>query len=126
MQLGRILITEDERIIAEDLKMTLQEFGFDVIGIVASGEEAIIEAERLKPDLILMDIMLDGELNGIETAKNILIRFKIPVVYITAYADSETLNKAKKTKPFGFLFKPFEEEELFSTLNFAIKKIKNN
>jgi len=126
MPLGRILITEDERIIAEDLKMTLLEFGFEVVGIVASGEDAIIEAEKLKPDLILMDIMLDGHMNGIETAKDIFIKLKIPVVYITAYADQETLNKAKKTKPYGFLFKPFEEEELFSTLNFAIKKIKNN
>ncbi|OQX71848.1 MAG: hypothetical protein B6D62_01245 [Candidatus Cloacimonas sp. 4484_275] len=126
MPLGRILITEDERIIAEDLKMTLQEFGYDVIGIVASGEEAIAETKRLKPDLILMDIMLDGKLNGIETAKDIFIKFKIPVIYITAYADSETLDKAKKTKPFGFLFKPFEEEELFSTLEFAINKIKSN
>ena len=108
----KILITEDERIIAEDLRLTLCDLGFDVIGISASGEDAIGKIEEYKPDLVLMDIMLEGELTGIETAAHILDCFKIPVIYITAYADNKTLTCARKTLPAGFLFKPFEEGEL--------------
>ena len=121
-----ILIVEDEKIIAQDLKMTLNNFGYDVPAIASSGEDAIIKTAEIIPDLILMDIMLAGELNGIETAKQILGKHSIPLIYISAYADENTILAAKETKPFGYLVKPFEEQELHSIIRIALGKEKVN
>jgi PAS domain S-box-containing protein len=108
----KILIVEDERIIAEDIKSALFSFGYDVIDLLTSGEAAIEKIKVVQPDLIMMDIMLDGELDGIHTAEIIRSRSNIPIIYLTAYADESTLARAKLTTPFGYLLKPFEDREL--------------
>jgi len=118
----RILIVEDEVIIARDIQSKLRELGYDTLPIVSSGEEAIEKAGELKPDLILMDIVLNGEIDGIEAAGRIGRFFNIPVVYLTAYADDKTLERAKVTDPFGYMMKPFGEKELHSTVEMAIYK----
>ncbi|MCD6177152.1 MAG: response regulator, partial [Candidatus Cloacimonetes bacterium] len=115
----RLLIVEDERFIAEDLKRILMQFDYNVIDIISYGEYVIERYEKLKPDLILMDIMLAGELNGIEVASKIKEKYNVPIIYLTAYANEPILNSAKVTEPFGYLIKPFEEHELHATIEMA-------
>ncbi len=102
MSFIEILIVEDEAIIAEDIASKLEKIGYTVIGIVASGEDAIAITKKQQPHLILMDIMLQGKMDGIEAVEHIQTQFNIPVIYLTAYADDDTLNRAKVTKPFGY------------------------
>jgi signal transduction histidine kinase len=120
-----ILIVEDERIIACDIRNSLERSGYNVPAIAAYGEHAIEKAEALQPDLILMDIMLKGEMNGIEAAEEIYTRFHIPVIYLTAYSDENTLTKAKYTKPFGYILKPFDETQLIATIEIALSRHQN-
>jgi PAS domain S-box-containing protein len=121
---AKIIVVEDERIVALDLKRGLQELGYHVIKIVAAGEAAVAAAREEKPDLVLMDIGLPGEMNGIEAARMIHSNYDIPVVYLTAYADDQTLKEATTTGPYGYLVKPFEERELKSTIEVALFKHK--
>ena len=102
-QLTKILVVEDEGIVAMHLKNRLKSLGYAVSAVVFSGEEAIKKAAETHPDLVLMDIRLKGEMDGIEAAEQIRVRFNIPVVYLTAYTDDETLQRAKVTEPFGLL-----------------------
>lgn len=118
----RILIVEDEIITAEDIRESLQDMGYSVLGIVSSGEEAIEKLEMEKTDLVLMDIMLMGEMDGIETANEIRSRFNIPVVYLTAYADKKILERAKISEPFGYILKPFNERELQINIEIGLYK----
>lgn len=118
----RILVVEDERIIAVDLKRRLERFGFVVTGLAASGSEAVRAAHHDHPDLILIDVMLPGELDGIETAKRIRRDLDIPVVFLTAYSDDGTLERAKQAEPFGFILKPFKEKEIYSVVDIALYK----
>ena len=118
----KILIVEDEIIIAEDLQRKLKSMEYDIIGIASSGEEAIKKIKENNPDLILMDIVIHGMMDGIETAAQIHSLFDIPVVYLTAYADEKTLQRAKITEPFGYLIKPFKERELQITIEIALYK----
>jgi len=104
----RLLIVEDERIIAEDIKRTLLQFDYEVIDIISYGERVLERYEELNPNLILMDIMLAGKMNGIETASKIKDKHNVPIIYLTAYANEPILNSAKVTEPFGYLIKPFE------------------
>jgi class 3 adenylate cyclase len=120
----RVLIAEDEKIIAVDIKNTLEKIGYTITSIVPSGEKAIIHAENEKPDLIIMDISLAGKLDGIETTEIIIQKFNIPVIYLTALADDETLKRAQVTQPFGYLLKPFDERGLHSTIEMALYKHK--
>jgi len=120
----KILIVEDERIVAADIRRRLRNMGYVVSATVSSGEEAIRKAEQLKPDLVLMDIVLEGEMNGIKAAEKIRSRFNIPIVYLTAYADDEILEQAKTTGPFGYIVKPVEDDELRSNIEIAIYKSK--
>lgn len=106
-----ILIVEDERITAEDIRLSLGGLGYAVTGMASSGEEAIRKAEEPHPDLVLMDIVLGGDMDGIEAADRIRARFNIPVVYLTAYADEKTLERAKVTQPFGYILKPFDDKQ---------------
>jgi len=108
----KILIVEDEGVVAVKLKNTLAQLGYEVLEAVPTGEEAIQQAEQTNPDLVLIDIYLAGELNGIEAAAQIRSRFNIPVVYLTAYSSDEVVEQAKVTKPYGFLTKPVNEKEL--------------
>lgn len=119
-----ILVVEDERIVAEDIKMRLQKIGYKVPGIAFSGEEAVKKAESMQPNLVLMDIVLEKKMNGIEAASIISSCFNIPIVYLTAYADNKTLEKAKITEPFGYILKPFEDRELYTTIEMAFYKFK--
>ncbi|MEQ9233706.1 hybrid sensor histidine kinase/response regulator [Coleofasciculus sp. E2-BRE-01] len=119
---ARLLIVEDEEIVAFDIETTLQTLGYEVVGIVTTGEEAIATATQTKPDLVLMDIQLPGKLDGVEAAKEISQRLNIPVVYLTAHADQPTLKRAKITAPFGYLLKPFQEDELKTTIEIALSR----
>ncbi len=122
MKKVRILIVEDQRIVAEDIKRTLLDMGYDVTSIESSGEDAVNAAQKDNPDLVLMDILLNGEINGIEATDRIHTRSEIPIVYLTAYADEETLQQVMVTNPFGYLIKPFEDKELRTTIAVALYK----
>ncbi len=112
----KILVVEDESIVAIDIEEQLKSLGYKIAGIFSKGEEVIAQIESLNPDLILMDIMLAGDLTGVETAEVVRQTFNIPIIYLTAYADEKTLKAAKETAPFGYILKPFEERELHSTI----------
>jgi PAS domain S-box-containing protein len=116
----KILVVEDESIVAADLEVTLESLGYEVIGTQAAAEQAIESARVDAPDVILMDIHLKGEMDGIEATAIIQSEMDIPVVFLTAHADSATLQRAKRTAPYGYVLKPFEERELHSALQMAI------
>ncbi|MEH1943329.1 MAG: ATP-binding protein [Nostoc sp.] len=120
---AKILVVEDEAIVAKDLEYRLIKFGYTVPAIASSGEEAINKAVEICPDLVLMDIKLKGSMDGIEAAQEIYKRLDIPVIYLTAYADENTFKRAKITEPFGYLLKPFKEREL--QINIEITLIKH-
>jgi signal transduction histidine kinase len=120
----KILIVEDELLVAEDLSSRLKEIGYDVTETVSSGEDAIISCEKKLPDLILMDIMLGDGMDGIETQKIIREKYSTPVIYLTSYSDEKTVSRAKSTEPYGYIIKPFEERELYTTIEMAVHKHK--
>lgn len=124
MAKSRILIVEDDRIIAEDIATSLEESGYEIVSVESSGGGALERARQDKPDLVLMDIILKGEVDGIEAAGNIRSRYQIPVVYLTSHADETTLKRAKETAPFGYLLKPFGRKELEITVEIALYKHK--
>ena len=113
----RILIVEDEFIIAEDLKLTLQNFGHEVVSIVSSGEKAIDYADKLTPDIIFMDILLDGEVNGIDAAIKIREKHNVPIVFCSAYIDKVTQRETSQVKPGIFISKPVEESKIKMALS---------
>jgi two-component system cell cycle sensor histidine kinase/response regulator CckA len=115
-----ILIVEDEKITAMDIRERLQGLGYDVPADVSTGEEAIEKTEQLKPDLVLMDVILRGAMDGVEAAEIIKNRFRIPIVFLTAFSDDQTLQRAKIAGPFGYVLKPFDERELHSTIEMAL------
>lgn len=119
---NRILIVEDEGIVAMDLQFTLEKLGHKVVGVVASGEEAVRKVTEDQPNLVLMDIRLKGKIDGIEAASQIQSKFDVPVIYLTAHADKSTLARAKVTEPFGYILKPFEERELSINIEIALYK----
>ncbi len=115
-----IMIVEDEAIIAKEIKISLEDMGYTVISVVASGEQAIEKADQNYTDLILMDIRLKGRMDGIEAAERIRSRLGIPVVFLTAYADEDKLERAKLTMPFGYVLKPFEDRDLKVAIEMAL------
>ena len=122
LSMSKILIVEDEKIIAEDLSLTLSALGHNIIGITTTGESAIKIARIFHPDIILMDIMLDGEVDGVQAAEQIRVDYNIPVIYVTAYSDEKTRKKAAKTNPLGYINKPFDERELLDIIGKAYIK----
>ncbi len=118
----KILVVEDERIVAKDIQNTLKNLGYEVVAISSTGEDAIEKAGELRPDVVLMDIVLKGAIDGIEAANKIRTSFKIPIIYLTAYEDGDTLDRAKLTEPLGYILKPFEERDLHTTLEMALYK----
>ncbi len=118
----RILIVEDERIVAMDLERVLTELGFAVVGMVSNGKDAIAQAHENPPDLVLMDIMLEGEMDGIETAQQIRSERDIPLVYLSAHADERLTEKAKATEPYAYLVKPYTPRELRASIEMALHK----
>jgi PAS domain S-box-containing protein len=119
---ARILITEDERIVAEDLRLTLEQLGYEVVGSVATGEEAVELVKKVVPDLILMDIFLAGTMDGIAAAETIRASSDIPVIFLTAFADPQIMEKAKITQPYGYILKPYQERELHTVIEIALYK----
>jgi CheY-like chemotaxis protein len=118
----KIVIVEDEGIVAKDISRKVEQLGYSVQKIVSSGEKAKEEIIRSPPDLIFMDIVLKGELDGIETAKQIREHYSIPIIYITAYADNKTLERAKMTEPYGYIVKPFDNRDLRIAMEIALHK----
>lgn len=119
-----ILVVEDESIVRKDIERSLTKLGYNVVAQADTGEKAIELAKEFQPDLALMDIMLKGELSGIETAERIKETADIPVIYLTAYADEATLSRAKITEPHGYILKPFKEIDLQTSIELAIHKHK--
>ena len=121
---ARIMIVEDEQITAADLEASLKELNYAVSAIVSSGPEAIQKAKSTQPDLVLMDIRIKGDMDGIEAASAIRRGLDIPVIYLTAHADEETLERAKQAEPLGYIVKPFQESELRAAIQMALHKHK--
>lgn len=124
MSTVNILIVEDESIVAKDIQQSIIKLGYNVIGTASSGEKAIEIVSENQPDIILMDIMLKGDLTGIETAEIIRKNYLIPVIFLTAYADDATLSKAKISEPYGYIIKPFKEIDLHTNIEMALYKFK--
>ena len=119
MSKNNILVIEDEAIVSKDIQQSLKKLGYNIVGSAATGEKAIVLAGETSPDLVLMDIMLKGDMSGIDAAEKIRENLNIPVIYLTAYADENTLAKAKVTEPYGYIIKPFTA----ATLKEKIDKI---
>ncbi len=117
-----IIVVEAEALIAKDIKNSLVKSGYSVPSVVATGEKAVAESEKYCPNLVLMDIKLKGEMNGIDAAKIIKEKFDIPVVFLTAYADDSILQEAKASEPYGYIVKPFQDKELKAIIEMAINK----
>ncbi len=115
-----ILVVEDEAAVALDIRSTLQRLGYAVSAAVGRGRDAIERADALRPDLVLMDIHLRDDMDGVETAQHVRQAFDIPVIYLTAYADPATLERARITEPYGYLLKPFQERELHIVIEMAL------
>jgi PAS domain S-box-containing protein len=119
---AKILVVEDETIVARDIQQSLTRLGYDVPTTATSGEEAIHKTKEIDPDLILMDIVLKGQMDGVETMRQINRQFDVPVIYLTAYADDSTLERAKTTSPAGYMLKPFHPNELRPTIELALHR----
>ncbi len=122
MKRPRIMIVEDEWIIANDIKNCLVDLGYMVTSIVATGQEAVSTAAADQPDLILMDIMLRGEMNGIDAAREIRKKQRLPIIYLTAYDNQYLVEQAKQTENYGYLLKPFKDRELHIAIDLALHK----
>lgn len=124
MEKAKILIVEDESIVAMDLETRLQKMGYKVVGIETSSEGGLRSVKKNKPDLVLLDIVIDGEKDGIETAYLIRENHAIPIIFLTSHSDLSTFNKAKLTNPYGYVLKPFEENDLLARIEIALHKSK--
>ena len=122
MTATRVMVVEDERIVALHLKQQLLKLGYDVVGVAASGEHALRLVNELRPDVVLMDIHIEGPIDGIETTERIPAELMVPVVYLTAYSDEETLARARETRPYGYLLKPFTPRELHATIQMVLER----
>lgn len=120
----KVYIVEDEIIVAKDLESILKSNGYEVVGISDSAEDFLKKIDEANPDIILMDIMLKGEMSGIEAAKKIREQYDLPVIFLTAYGDEKTVEKAKDSFPYGYIIKPFRERELITTIEIALNKYK--
>lgn len=122
MEKLNIFIVEDESIVAKDIQNSLIKLGYNVMGIANNGKDAIEKITELKPDLVLMDIMIKGDLTGIDVSEKLKEKLSLPIIFLTAYADEGTLAKAKITEPYGYILKPFKEVDLHSTIEMAYYK----
>jgi len=116
----RILVVEDEGITAKALEEFLKDSGYEVVGIVSSGWEAVEQTAALQPDLVLMDIKLMGPMDGVSATQRIQSQLDVPVVYLTSYSDDETLKRVLHSQPYGYLIKPFDDQELRNAINKAL------
>ncbi|MGI0480109.1 diguanylate cyclase [Geminocystis sp. CENA526] len=122
----KILIVEDELLIARTLSKKLEKMGYQLTGIVSSGDAALESIRKTPPDLILMDIVIKGDKDGIETAREIDQNYHLPIIYLTAYADDQTLERAEETGCYGYILKPYLEKELHANIKMALKKHEQN
>lgn len=122
MEKKRILLVEDEAIVAMTIEDSLANMGYEVVGTVDNGLSAIELAEKESPDLIIMDIRINGDIDGIEAAGRINVNMDIPVIFLTAHSDEKTLSRALEVKPYSYLIKPFREKELYSNIETAIMR----
>ena len=120
----KILVVEDESIVAIDLSHTLMSLGYDVVDTAGTGEDALNIVQKKRPDLVLMDIQLRGEMDGIQVAEKIQNTLKIPVIYLSAFSDSKTISRARQTEPYGYIQKSFDHNDLHSTIEMALYKSK--
>ena len=120
-----IVIVEDEAIIAMDLQQCLQEFGYTVDEVVSTTEEAIFCVQKYQPDIVLMDIKLKGSPDGTEVVDEIQLKYRVPVIYLTSYSDDETLKRAQNTKPYGYIVKPVDENQLNITIMMVLSRVKD-
>src|SRR5579872_4463925 len=120
----RILIVEDEGIVATDIERCLGDAGFEVAAIAASAEDALQEAARGRLDLVLMDIRIQGDRDGIETGHQLHELYRLPIIYLTAHGDRETIERAKKTEPFSFVLKPFKPNDLTNAIEIALNRVR--
>ncbi len=120
----KILIVEDEAIVAKDISVCLEKIGYEVLASFSKGEKALMYLEENTPDLVLMDIMLAGNISGIDASARIKKYYDIPVVFLTAYADEKTIERAKITEPYGYVIKPFKEIDLRTSIEMALYKFK--
>jgi PAS domain S-box-containing protein len=132
MNTSNIIVVEDEILVADELKLRIENFGHSVPHVLASGEKAIEAIKECTPDLVIMDIMLKGKLDGIQTAEIIHHKYNIPVIYLTAYSDKKTLDRANVTTPYGYIVKPSNEKDLFNAIEMTLyinrmeKKVKKS
>ncbi|MCP4135009.1 MAG: PAS domain S-box protein [bacterium] len=124
MEKSRILIVEDEGLNALFLEKKLISIGYDVVGVVSSGEEALVLSDELRPDIVLMDIILDGEMDGIEASREIKEKFNVPIIYVSAHSDLPTLERARETEAYGYIVKPAKAEEVSAAIEVALYKNK--
>ena len=122
MPKATVLVVEDESIVSKDIQYSLKKLGYEVVGSSATGAKAIELALDLKPNVVLMDIMLKGDINGIEASAEIKKSLNIPIIFLTAYADENTLEKAKITEPYAYILKPFKEIDLHTSIEMALYK----
>ena len=122
MKKARLLIVEDEAIVAEDLEMAITDIGYEVVGRAVSADEAVKKAVELKPDLILMDIVLKGKKTGIDASDEIKAKMDMPIIFLTAYTDITLIDEAKSTEPYAYLVKPFQERQLLAAIEMALYK----
>jgi DNA-binding NarL/FixJ family response regulator len=123
---SKILIVEDECIVATDLKQRLENMGHEIVGIEVDGESAIETALETEPDIIIMDITLKGDIDGIETAQKIHNKNDIPIIYLSGSSDKKTVKRAEKTKPNGYILKPFAEKKIRNAIEIKPKESKKN
>lgn len=117
-----IIVVDDESIVAKDIQLNLERSEYQVVAKAASGKEAISLAKEHRPDLMLIDVRLKGEMDGIETARQIRLSYDIPVIYLSAVADMETLTRAKTTEPYGYIIKPYDSHILSTTIARALRQ----
>ena len=122
MSIARILVVEDDAVVALDSHDRLKSLNYEVAGMASTGHDAVTQAESKRPDLVLMDISLPGNMNGIQAADKIRAKSNIPVIYVTAYADEPTLRNARATDPYGYILKPFDEIELRAAIEIGLHK----
>lgn len=122
----KVFVVEDEAIVSKDIQVCLKKLGYSVIGTFSSGEDILQALKEKKPDIILLDIMLSGEISGVEVSANVKKEYNIPVVFLTAYTDEKTLSKAKVTDPYGYIIKPFKEIDLRTSIEMALYKWKKD
>lgn len=123
-QAVNILVVEDDLITAAAISQCLEDAGYQVVGVVSSGQEAIDQTANIQPDLVLMDIKLKGSMNGVLVTQQIQSRFDIPVIYLTALSDDATLKRILHSQPHGYIVKPFKEEELYAAIENVLRQDK--